>query len=356
MRNKLVSGVISLIAAFWLSLTALAQDTSVPDLTGLSAPQAAAQLNAVGLALGTQSGDIWTAALGIPANTIGTQSPAAGSVLATGSAVDVTVFSEPNAFFIYDENDVTFVNQTGTTVNMREITFQSGDGARMLAATEWGIAFAQPSDCFQLWSIPVREAKFWEDCNQPTYWRSTRNTDVHFWTQVAGVTDFVLLQNGIERVRCDAAPAGSDPLRCDFFIATAQTTDLAPFLYMAYTVESFVVLNNTDDQWMRTDQTPFYIDPNDDEATFTVGDISRYVNPDPVANLRQLAPGQCIQLTAGNTSAASPEDCTVIARADLDVSAAFWQRGFQLDNELVGERVTCPPATPGRTTLCIMPR
>lgn len=355
--NRVRILLLSLLLPIWSVSILTAQEVQVPDLTGLTIPEAAAQLNTVGLGLGAQSSEAWDASLGIPENTIGNQSVEAGSSIAAGTTVDVTRYDSPNAYFIYDENDVTFVNLTGTVVNMREILFVSGDETKTVEATEWGIAFAEASDCFQLWSIPAREAKFWEDCNQPTYWRSTTNPDFHFWTQVAGVTEFVMLQDGIERARCEAAPAGSEPIRCDFFMTTAATSDIANYLYMAYTTDSFVVLNNTADRWMDTNMTPFYVttDDEDEEITVTVGEAA-FTETNPVADVTRLAPGQCLHLTAENAAAPLAEDCFVIGQQNLAVADAFWQSGFELDNDLIGARAICPPATEGRVTICIMPR
>ncbi len=55
-----------------------AQDVSVPDLTGLNVPQAAALLNRAGLKLGAENAAGWTPESGVPQNTIGGQSIPAG--------------------------------------------------------------------------------------------------------------------------------------------------------------------------------------------------------------------------------------------------------------------------------------
>ena len=56
-----------------------AQDAvQVPDLTGMNVPQAAAALNHVGLGLGNENGEAWTAESGLEQNRIKAQSVAAG--------------------------------------------------------------------------------------------------------------------------------------------------------------------------------------------------------------------------------------------------------------------------------------
>ena len=61
-----------------------AQNTvQVPDLTGMNVPQAAAALNRVGLGLGNETGEAWTAASGLKQNSIKAQSVAAGQSAAS---------------------------------------------------------------------------------------------------------------------------------------------------------------------------------------------------------------------------------------------------------------------------------
>jgi beta-lactam-binding protein with PASTA domain len=81
---------------------ALAQDdqVTVPDVTGLSVPAAAALLNRNGMALGLQTEEPWNESLGQPGNTIIGQSLAPGSTAARGTALDVTVLRSPNMLLV----------------------------------------------------------------------------------------------------------------------------------------------------------------------------------------------------------------------------------------------------------------
>jgi len=102
MTNKwrflaLMLGVLALLGA----QAALAQDTvTVPDLTGMALPQAAAALNRSGLLLGAENNEGWTLASGLPQNVIAAQSVPAGQSAARGTAVDVTILRAPNAVLI----------------------------------------------------------------------------------------------------------------------------------------------------------------------------------------------------------------------------------------------------------------
>ena len=88
---------------------ALAQGTDgvVPDLTGMNVPAAAAALNRLGLALGTETGVAWSeGAAGAP-NTIIGQSVPAGQPVTPGAAVDIIVARELNALLIYTTKTMT---------------------------------------------------------------------------------------------------------------------------------------------------------------------------------------------------------------------------------------------------------
>ena len=64
-----------LILLFGFSRVVLAQDTvAVPDLTGLSVPEAATLLNRSRLALGVETGEAWTPESGLEQNRIKSQS------------------------------------------------------------------------------------------------------------------------------------------------------------------------------------------------------------------------------------------------------------------------------------------
>jgi beta-lactam-binding protein with PASTA domain len=99
----------------------------VPDLTGMNVPQAAAALNRVGLGLGSETGEAWTAASGLEQNRIKAQSIAAGQSAASGSTIDVTVLRSPNVALIYDDNNLTLINKTGGDLDLTGIIFNTLD-------------------------------------------------------------------------------------------------------------------------------------------------------------------------------------------------------------------------------------
>ena len=123
-----------LILLFALILPVYAQETTVPDLTGLRVPQAAAELNRSGLRLGRQEAQPMTAADSVTPNTVAGQSVAAGELVASGTTVDIRVWSAANITLIYDDNDLTMLNLTGGNLNLGNISYNSPDGTHRFTA------------------------------------------------------------------------------------------------------------------------------------------------------------------------------------------------------------------------------
>src|SRR5690606_18737645 len=114
--------------------------------------------------------------------------------------------------------------------------------------------------------------------------------------------------------------------------------------------DRFTVINTSASAWMPLTETPIYnFNPQVTTPGVSVmlGDPALFRNPDTVADITRLAPGQCVMLTLTPlTNAEPPEDCWLIAQRDLDPSVAFWLAPFELESPLSLEgRATCPAAT-----------
>lgn len=329
-----------------------AQDVRVPDLTGLNVPQAAALLNRAGLKLGAENAAGWTPESGLPQNTISGQSIPAGTSAAPGAAVDVDVLRAPNMVLVYDDNDLTLINQSGGTLGLGSVVFRALDGSgATFAAARW--AGGLPAgDCGQIWSIGRRGAKDVPGCGS-ILWLTTNNPAEHFWT--GGVTQFAVFQNGVQRAVCPAA----NPGQCEFYLAAGASADATEFVYFAYTPEHLAIINTSDDRWMALEGFAVYnnfVPPFG--AAVNVADRSLYrdENVSPVADIRRLAPGQCLLFT--NRSPGSeqpPQPCDVIARLDIGPTVIFWGADFGVGSS-DGQPRSCPAAVAGRLTLCVMPR
>src|SRR5690606_33014758 len=254
---------IVFILLFAGALTAHAQtgdEVEVPDLTGMSVSQAAAALNTAGLVLGQQT----VVAPGqapdeTPGGVIG-QSVTAGTSVAPGTAVDLTVVRAPNMRLVYGETFLTLVNTTDTPADLRALTFADSGGAASLAAGSL-LGALGPGNCLQVWSVPRSGPQGMAGCAGIERWQSSTNPQMHFWTAANNVQQFSALQDGAPLATCPAAPAGSDtaPLTCDFYYSGGgQSSDVVEFLYFAYTPEAIALVNISDDGWMPTDTTTLY--------------------------------------------------------------------------------------------------
>ena len=354
-RNVFSSVVISLCLLIW-TVPAVAQEAvTVPDLSGLSVPAGAALLNKNGLALGAETNQGWTQESGLPQNTISGQSIGAGQTAAYGTAVDVTVLRSANAMLIYDDNDLTLVNNTGNELNLAGISFSTLDGSpASLAGTRWA-ASLRANQCVQVWSVGRNGPKGLDECSTIQNWLVTTNPAEHFWTGAGGTTQFAILQNGVQRAACPVA----NPGRCEFYVSGGVSSDATPFVYLAYTPDRAAIINTSTDQWMVLDGLLLI---NNFAPTagvsVPVGDPTLYSRFAPdVETVTRLAPGQCILYTDSSVGADAtpPQPCEVIARLDIGPSVIFWGADFGVLGS-DGETRICPVATAGRLTICVMPR
>lgn len=335
---------------------ALAQGTevTVPDVTGLSVPEAAAVLNRAGLALGVETPVGWTPEAAVQPNSVVAQSVAAGQVVAGGTAIDVTVARQANALLLYDDNDLTLVNQTGSTVNLTRITFNALDGTSpaSFAASRWA-ADLRPDQCVQVWSVGRNGPKGLDECQYIQNWLWTGNGAEHFWTGANGVTRFNVVQDGVERAVCEIAAR-----RCEFYLAAGEAGEVTDYVYFAYTTDRLIIHNPSPDRWMplRGVVLQNYFAPGGPYAV-PISDPTLYSSRSPVASLERLAPGQCILFTDATVSVtAPPERCDVIAELAIGPELLFWAGDFGIVSPISGEERTCPARTADHLTLCVMPR
>ncbi|MBZ0298754.1 MAG: PASTA domain-containing protein [Anaerolineae bacterium] len=336
---------------------AAAQDAvTVPDVTGLTVPVAAATLNRAGIGIGQEISAQWTAESGFPQNSVGAQSVAAGTSVDAGTKIDLTVLRSPNMLLIYDDNDFTLINQTGGSIDLSGISLRALDGSgASFAASRWG-ATLREDRCAQVWSVNRNGPKGLDECDYIEHWLSTTNGGEHFWTGAGGATRFAVLQNGIERVQCPVA----NPGHCEFYLpAGSAAGDATEHVYFAYTQDRLAVINNTTDKWMPLQGLRVLNNFAPTKgAPVTFADATLYGrNLDPVANINQLAPGQCILFTNSSPTAETPpQPCDVVARLDVGPSVIFWGAAFDVESITDDQPHSCPVATADRLTLCIMPR
>jgi len=327
---------------------------AVPDVVGLTIPEAAAALNAAGFNLGEEiiqppeGGEVPTQ------SEIVAQSVEPGTTAEPGSAVDVTVIRTNNMLLIYDDNDITMVNQSGARLDLTTVTFSSEN--TRFNANRWGNTALDAADCTQLWSVGRGSPKSVDECGAIQRWLTTNDRNEHFWTAANTTGTFTVVQAGVVRADCPTATTPGEIVSCELFMATGGTTEVTEFLYLAYTSDALLVHNISDALWMPLDgitiisnrgtSTPLVVSATRFDETITVGQVSR------------LAPGQCIYYTSASAAGADTlEDCTELGRITLGTDGPFfWDVGFDIEGVTGQPTATCPPAVEGRLTLCIVPR
>jgi len=341
--------VVSLMMVMPLS----AQETViVPDVVGMTAPQAASILNRAGLKLGAENAIGWQSDSGLAPNTIGMQSVEAGSSIEPDTAIDVTILRSPTIDLIYDDNDLTAVNLSAEPLSIKGLTFTVTEGTEAsFASTEWADTLGV-GECGQIWSVDRIGEKTVEGC-EDFYFLTATDAQQQFWTAANGVVRFSMMENGVELASCEAATAGTinDPLHCSAYLTESE---VAQYLYFAYTTDALALINRSSDKWMLTGQTTI-LNSNSEEV-FLLGDPNSYEALITVADITRLAPGQCLLLTSDSPDAVSPEPCDIVAHLELTSDAAFWLADFQIDKGTDGELRQCPAATPEKVTVCVMPR
>jgi hypothetical protein len=347
--------IVALIITLIITQTVLAQDdaepemVTVPDVTGLSLPQAIALLNREGLGTGEL---IFTGRIAedeVPVDTVSAQSIAPGEVVPFGTLVDVTVLRAPNALLIYDDNDITLVNRTEGSVDLRAIEFNSLDGSTgtSFVGSRWESSVGD-GNCVQLWSIGARAAKSLPECGA-TRWLTTNNPEEHFWTGANGATQFQIVQGGVQRAVCPVSHDG----RCEFYLQTGlPRSEIAEYVYMAYTTDKFSIINQSEDELMPLGAL---VVTGSRGERLSVASRDEHTPLIPT-NTQRPAPGQCLLMTNRAADNTPPQRCDVIAERAFDADYVFWQQAFTVTSVTDGEDRTCPGAVEGRLTLCILPR
>ncbi|MEQ8675394.1 MAG: PASTA domain-containing protein [Aggregatilineales bacterium] len=353
---KLLVIIITAVTAITFTI---AQDetVTVPDISGLTVPVAAAELNRAGLRLGTETAFGWTEASGLPANTITEQSFAAGESVPFGTTIDITVLRANNVTMVYDDNDVTMINQSGGTIALGAIAFNSvgGNSTASFSAARWGGSLS-PNSCGQLWSVGRTGSKDVDGCTESTLWLTTNDTNQHFWTGTNGATQFNVIQNGVERGLCTISVPGT----CSFFLESSGSLETTSYLYIAYTDQnSWTIYNNSENLWMSLRGVFFSPTDGIQGGEVLADSVSASDFPDRVVgDVTLLAPNQCIFLKEEASEATDPPiSCDTVASYTFPTGTPLTDltTPLYITASSDGEQRSCPPFTEGRLTVCILP-
>lgn len=364
--NRISLFVLAVGLALFTGFNVLSQNTStvmIPDVVGMTVPQAAAALHKAGLRLGAQT--VVYAEAG-QSDTISTQTLAAGTSVNTGSTVDVEVVIVSNVLLIYDSNDITVVNLTGGNLNFGSMQLSSG-GEADIPPTAFILrdipnfgGQLEHAQCVQIWSDAADSSKPVPACERGVRnWFSTILPERHFWTGANGADRFTVSYRNAVVGTCPTF-RGRNERTCPLRVRLdASDTDTAEYLYFVYTTNELAVLNPSASRWMPLDNVQI--------ENHNLDDLAQLPRIAALGDDTRLAPGECLLFSApieeeatSDAESATPtavtdhlsEECFSVGQATFTVSR-FWGGAFPVRG--TSER-TCPPAQRGQRVICMIPR
>lgn len=342
MRQTLLTLCLSLL----IFIPALAQEETpeptVADIIGLNVPQAEALLNRLEYRLNPML--LADFAGEAQVNTV------IDYEIADDNRVIVTVAREANIELVWDITDYletavflgamdgdelfTMVNLSDENIALQNI--QIAD----FSVSAWG-RFLRAGQCAQAWTFEENDGLRLPDCGGVQGGiLNLMDTSQQFWRNDA---QFTVTQNGVHRATCQQSVG-----TCRLWLSpTSIAEDIAPYIYLIYDDEQWIVYNNSASQWMDLSQIVLNDLPNLSDArnwdTVTIADLDR------------LAPNQCVRF-ARNPSQASLISCDEIAVQQVNADAIFWAETFTLTDSLNGDSTRNCPSSIGERTVCLRQR
>ena len=352
--SKLFVGLLLLFIL--LPLTAQDNAVTVPDVTGLSPAQAAAELNRVGLFLGTMdtNAPVPTDELN-PDYSILAQSPNHGENVEAGSTVDVTL-NYYNVLLRYDGNEFHLINVSGVDIGLHNLSFETAN--RRFEARQWG-DMARTGFCVQAWTIEVNNFYEPQECGFVQGGIGVLKSipeNQRFWID-SRVESFRVMQNGMLRVECLIAQDSAEDVpedTCAVWLASNQPPeDITEYLYFVYDAHHFYVHNRSANQWMPLESVMI-------EGLSRLLVENRFFDFEPRARLDFLAPQQCLHLSDGTPIAEDAEQivaCDVVIQSTYSSDDRFWLDGFTVTGILdIPASRQCPPVAGDMPSVCLIPR
>jgi hypothetical protein len=348
--------VILLCLMLLIPITAQDNTVTVPDVTGLSPAQAAAELNRAGLLLGTIAYDAPVAVDDAnPDYSIVEQSPNQGENVEAGTTVDVTL-NYYNVLLRYDGNEFHFINLSGVDIGLHNLSFETAN--RRFEARRWGDT-ARTGFCVQAWTINVNNFFEPQECGFVQggigVLRSLPENQ-QFWIHSEAET-FRIIQNGILRGECPVAQdsAEDEPEdTCPVWLASNQPPeDMTEYLYFVYDAHHFYIHNRSANQWMPLASITF------SDTTRSLLE-NRFFDFEPRTYQDFLAPQQCLHISDGTTIAEDAEQivaCDVVVQSTYASDDRFWLDGFSVTGVLdVASARQCPAVAGDEPSVCLIPR
>lgn len=351
MRNLLIA-----VLFIMLMIPVVAQENeetivTIPDLSGLTLPEAAKVLNENNMLLDPIILSLDSEEQEATLNTIVAQSPEAGTEVdpETETIVTISVLRDFNVLLVYynealerqgiETDHFTIINLGESEINIDGIVFQSDQ--RQFVASKWRDSIIKLDQCFQLWSNPNNGIHQPSECGTlaGTGILQDVSTAERFWKET---TSFTVMQDGVYRGTCDIA-AG----RCELWVSPQMIAEeVTEYAYFVYDEHELVVYNRSETQWMPLHQ----IQLND------FGNLNnlRLWSTSLFEVLTFLAPQQCV-IFSDNSRDESLVECDEIAQKNSPDDNIFWRDGFTvISSHEYGTERTCPP--PNGQTFCLIPR
>jgi hypothetical protein len=349
--------VLILIGLLFFGGESIAQQTEptgivVPDVTGMTLPHAIERLNQLEINFGREIQLEWTAESGIERDVVRVQSTTAGEMVEAATVVNLTVPRRFNAELVYDNNDITLRNLGEVPLPLNSLWFTGAD--QVFFALRWGQTLGA-GECVQLWSVNRNAPKRVSGCpGDYARWFTSNDARDHFWTP-ANDSVFRIIQNGLERTRCDPASTGGEVLRCRFYMSTSDAPEYTDHVYMLYTPDTLLVLNNGEDYLMSL--VTMRLEGENETVLPLIPGIDVYDTRPTIGRVNVLAPGQCVYVTkASGVGTAVPEPCQLLGRASLEDETVPWEDVFIVQSSISPNATRCPAPIEGQRTLCIAPR
>ncbi len=341
-----LSAILALMLAFITANAASAwQDlVIVPDLIGLSAPQAARAAADARLLFAGEMSTAWTDDAELPPNQVSHQEPAPGDNVKPGSPVKVSVLRVFNVELAYDANSLNLINLSDAPLDLTGASFRSGEGATLREYRTFGSGARLPAkNCIRLWAMRRKTENPPTACT--TVSRSSAITLERqlFWLGPAG--SFSFQRNGDLIETCSIA-AG----RCLLTLPQGEDPERTPYLTFAYRA-NYLTIRNESERWMSLAGVEaigwsgkrFRFD---DLQNVTPGDVPWVGN--------RLGPGQCVVYSAFDPAALPPYDCQVVGYVRLPSGVPFWSTGFTVISPTGRRSPICAAPGRGQLSLCLV--
>src|SRR5258708_3272602 len=216
-------------------------EIAVPDLTGMTLPQAAKLVGEAGLLYQGENTKAWTAGAKVKGNQISDQQPAPGQKAAAGTPGSVTGLRAYNTSLIYDGSSITLKKTSTADLDLSSVTFTSGQGKDLsqFSAFEWGVFTLKPGECDRILA-GFKATPAAVDCQKVVRQNVYTEKTKQFWL----TNMFTVMRMGESVITCDAT-AG----HCDFYLPQADDTERTTYLNFNYRTNHLVVRNDSD-RWM----------------------------------------------------------------------------------------------------------